>query len=147
MYVLVLRTYVYLNTYTGLYIYLHSRVYVLVFSKNTYSPNIGVSYYICVRVRLLTPMFVSSYYYMCPHTPTYVSSYSYICVCILRYTATYVSAYRQSAAAAIRARATHTPIYMSSYSYSACRQSAAAAIRARATRHARLAAQYYADEC
>jgi hypothetical protein len=67
---------------------------------------------------------------------------------------------RQSAAAAISARATHTPTYMSSYSYicvrilrdtatyvSACRQSAAAAIRARATRHARLAAQHYADEC
>jgi hypothetical protein len=107
MYVLVLRTYVYLNTYTDLYIYLHSRVYVLVFSKNTYSPNICVSYYICVRVRLLTPIFLSSYYYMCPHTPTYVSSYSYICVRVRLLTTIYVSSYYYMCP--------HTAICVSSY--------------------------------
>jgi hypothetical protein len=58
---------------------------------------------------------------MCPHTPIYVSSYSYICVLILLYmcphTPIYVSSYSYICVLILLYMCPHTAIYVSSYCY------------------------------
>jgi hypothetical protein len=104
-------------------------------STNTDAARVQKDEYDEAIVCVLILLYVSSYYYMCPHTTMYVSSYYHKCVLILQYMCLhttvyvssyyckcvlmllYVSSYYYICVLILLYTCPHTSIYVSSYYY------------------------------